>query len=115
MSNQLKLIALSLCLIINITACKKDFLERSPLEGPSAVSFYSNQDELMLGLFGCYRSMVFLYTIQRVAWPVILEETSDNSWDRSNGPVQDIGKGSHDANNVVTVQAWTEFYKGVGR
>jgi hypothetical protein len=103
-----------LCCLVMPVSCKKDYLSKVPLEGPSDASFYSNQDELMLGLFGCYKALNFEAKAQR-PWPVILDVTTDIDWNRSNHAMQDIGKGSHASNNASTLIFWREYYQGIGR
>lgn len=108
------------CIIITVTSCKKNYLERLPLSGPSSASFYSNQDELMMGLYGCYQQLNYQqqnYGLGnlRVPWHVFIEATSDICWDRTNGHLQDLGKGTIDANNGVLLVKWREAYKGIAR
>lgn len=104
----------SLFALLFPVACKKDYLERVPLSGPSDASFYANKDELMLGLFGCYKALNFEAKAQR-PWPVILDVTTDIDWNRSNHAMQEIGKGSHASNNASVLVFWREFYQTIGR
>ncbi|HVF97510.1 MAG TPA: RagB/SusD family nutrient uptake outer membrane protein [Flavisolibacter sp.] len=103
-----------------IPSCKKNYLERLPLSGPSSASFYTNQEELMLGLYGCYEQLNFReqnYGLGnlRVPWQVFIDATTDICWDRTNGQLQDLGKGTIDANNQVALVGWREMYKGIAR
>lgn len=111
--NKLIYFILAACLILP-ASCKKDYLDKVPLSGPSDASFYSNQDELMLGLFGCYKALNFEAKTQR-PWPVILDVTTDIDWNRSNHAMQEIGKGSHASNNASILVFWREYYQGIGR
>lgn len=106
--------------IITMASCKKNYLERLPLSGPSSASFYTNQDELLMGLYGCYQQLNYQqqdYGLGnlRVPWHVFIEATTDICWDRTNGHLQDIGKGTFDANNGVVLVKWRETYKGIAR
>lgn len=109
-----KIIYISLLACSIFSSCNKDYLERYPLSGPSAASFYSNQDELMLGLFGCYKAINFESKTERT-WISILDVTTDISWNRSNHALQDIGKGSHASNNTSVIIHWREFYQAIAR
>lgn len=102
-----------LCMLLP-TGCKQDYLDKVPLSGPSDASFYSNQDELMLGLFGCYKSLNFEAKAQR-PWPVILDVTTDIDWNRSAHAMQDIGKGSYATDNASILIFWKQYYQGIGR
>lgn len=114
MLKNIKYWTLLVCLIFTTVACEDDYLEKVPLEGPSAVSFYTNEDELMLGLFGCYKALNFEAKSQR-PWPIILDVTTDIAWNRSNHQMQHIGNGSHDSNNGSVLIFWEEFYRAIGR
>ena len=96
------------------SSCSKDYLDKVPLSGPSAASFYSNADELQLGLFGCYKAINFEAKTQR-PWPVILDVATDIDWNRSAHAMQDIGKGSYASNNASILVFWREFYQAIGR
>lgn len=100
-------------LVVITPACNK-YLEKYPLEGPSDASFFSNQDELMLALNGCYKSLNYAPS-DAMPLAVLLDATSDIGWDRNNSPWQEIGKGSHDSNNGFVKTVWTESYKGIAR
>lgn len=100
---------------LSLTACQEDYLEKHPLSGPSAASFYTNADELRMGLFGCYRSLNFKVNGEPRPWVVILDVSSDIAWNRSNSDMQHIGNGSHDSETKAIQQFWTGFYDGIGR
>lgn len=101
------------CLLV-VSSCKKDYLDRVPLSGPSAASFYSNADELQLGLLGCYKAINFEAKTER-PWPVILDVTTDIDWNRSAHAMQDIGRGSYASDNASILIFWREFYQAIGR
>lgn len=109
-----KYLVLLTALLFIVPSCKEDYLEKYPLAGPSSASFYSNQDELMLGLMGCYKALNFESKAQR-PWPVIMDVTTDIEWNRSAHALQDIGKGNHASNNASIMVFWREFYQTIGR
>ncbi len=106
-----------IALMLVITSCSKDYLEKQPLDGPSATSFYSNENELMMGLAGCYRKLNFNGGGTGVEsggpWPLLLECASDLSWQRIVNHLQYVGIGSHDANNGFILGFWRNFYSGI--
>ncbi|WP_215222730.1 RagB/SusD family nutrient uptake outer membrane protein [Echinicola shivajiensis] len=99
--------------VLFLSSCD-DYLEKYPLDGPSSASFYSNEDELMMGLLGCYKGLNFEAKSGR-PWPVILDVTTDINWNRSNHQMQHIGNGSHDSDNGSILIFWREFYQTIGR
>jgi hypothetical protein len=102
--------------IVLITAsCQKDYLDRVPLSGPSSSSFYSNEDELKLGLIGCYKSINFNINGEPRTWISILDMASDIGWNRSNSDVQTMGNGSVTSQTTAIKQLFTGFYDGIGR
>ncbi len=105
---------LFIALLFIVPSCKEDYLEKVPLSGPSSSSFYTNQDELMLGLMGCYKALNFESKAQR-PWPVIMDVVTDIEWNRSAGDLQDIGMGSHASNNGAILTCWREFYQAINR
>lgn len=102
-------------LLLTIPSCKKDYLERYPLSGPSSASFYANEAELMMGLYGCYQQLNYGNGTLRLPWHVFSDAFSDICWERTNGDLQDVGKGSQDVNNSIVRLKWTECYKGIAR
>lgn len=113
MTSKIKYWIIIACFIIINPGCSK-YLERYPLEGPSDASFFTNQDELILALNGCYKSLNY-YPSDNMPLVVLLDATADIGWDRNNSAWQEIGKGSHDSNNGFVRTVWTESYKGIGR
>ncbi len=99
--------------------CKDEYLEKIP-SNPSSATFYSNADELQIGLLGCYSQLNYQeqnYGLGnlRVPWHIFIDATTDICWDRTNGALQDIGKGTIDANNGVVLVKFRETYKGIAR
>jgi len=114
MFKKIKYWSLFACLLMLTPACDDNYLEKYPLEGPSDVSFYTNQDELMLGLFGCYKALNYNPS-DGMPLALLLDATTDIGWDRNNSNWQEIGKGSHDSNNGFIRTVWTESYRGIAR
>ena len=95
------------------TSCNK-YLEKKPLEGPSDVTFFSNETELQLALNGCYSALNYSPS-DAMPTILLLEAATDIGWDRNNSPLQQIGKGSHDSNNGFSLIVWRESYRAIGR
>ncbi|MDF2191145.1 RagB/SusD family nutrient uptake outer membrane protein [Paraflavitalea sp. CAU 1676] len=114
MRKQLLYIVSFASLLLLATACNKDYLDRYPQSGPSSASFYTNEDELTLGLMGCYSQMNYGNS-NRLPWHLFMDATSDICWERTNGALQDIAKGSQDVNNAIALLGWKESYQGIGR
>lgn len=94
-------------------SCNK-YLERTPLEGPSDATYFSNETELQLALNGCYAALNFS-AAENLPNAVLLDAASDIGWDRNNSALQQLGKGAHDGNNAFTLAFWRELYRTIGR
>lgn len=105
---------LAIFLVLALSSCESDYLKKYPLDGPSSETFYSNEGELMMGLAGAYKGLNFNAKGSR-PWPIILDVTSDISWNRSLHAMQTIGNGSHDSDNGSVLIFWREFYQTIGR
>ncbi|MGO4290624.1 RagB/SusD family nutrient uptake outer membrane protein [Chitinophaga sp. RAB17] len=107
--------------LLAIQACNKDYLDKSPLGGPSDASFFKSQDELLLAVNGLYRAMnkpMDDYDPGQLEGPTVslmLDAATDIGYERNASDLQKIGTGNHDANNTYTQGLWTDFYKVIGR
>lgn len=107
--------------LLAIQACNKDYLDKSPLGGPSDAAFFKNQDELLLAVNGLYRAMnkpMDDYDPGQLEGPnisLMLDAATDIGYERNASDLQKIGTGNHDANNTYTQGLWTDFYKVIGR
>ncbi len=98
-----------------VTACNKNYLEKYPLDGPSSSSFITNEQELMLAINGCYASLPFHPSAHNCPLPIILDQVTDLGFDRNNGTLQEVSKGSHDSNNGFFLNVWSSSYSGIAR
>lgn len=96
-----------------IAACNKS-LDKLPLDAPSSASFYKNAQEVELGILGAYKSLNWELKTAR-PWPVMLDNISDVSWNRSAHAVQELGNGTATSTNGSAEVAWTQCYKSIGR
>ena len=63
--------------------CKKDLLEKLPLDSPSSASFFNNKTEVEMGIMGCYQRLVDRISLKgAMPWIVTLDCTTDINWNR---------------------------------
>jgi hypothetical protein len=96
-----------------ITACNKS-IDKLPLDSPSSESFYKTAAEVDMGILGCYKSLNWELKATR-PWPVMLDNITDVSWNRSAHAVQELGNGTATSANSSSEIAWTQCYKSIGR
>lgn len=115
------LLYILLITLLAAQACNKDYLDKSPLNGPSDAAYFKNQDELLLAVNGLYRAMnkpMDDYDPGQLEGPnisLMLDAATDIGYERNASDLQKIGTGNHDANNTYTQGLWTDFYKVIGR
>ncbi|WP_205511615.1 RagB/SusD family nutrient uptake outer membrane protein [Longitalea arenae] len=98
---------------VGMAACSKS-LDKLPLDSPSSETFYKNATEVEMGIQGCYKSLNWELKATR-PWPVMLDNTTDISWNRSAHAVQELGNGTAISTNSSAEIAWTQCYKSIGR
>jgi hypothetical protein len=96
-----------------IAACNKS-IDKLPLDSPSTESFYKTAAEVDMGILGCYKSLNWELKATR-PWPVMLDNITDVSWNRSAHAVQELGNGTATSANSSSEIAWTQCYKSIGR
>lgn len=105
---------LLLC-FFSATSCE-DLLDKSPLDYPSSASFYNNEDEVNMGLFGCYRRLTDRIGLKgNRPWIIMLDNSTDVSWNRSGSPIQALGNGTASSDNASANNAWDDFYAVIAR
>ncbi|MBT2564102.1 RagB/SusD family nutrient uptake outer membrane protein [Pedobacter sp. ISL-68] len=97
-----------------LLSCQKDYLDKSPLSGPSDESFFSNQDELILAVNGLYRYASYA-PLDNMPLNLLTDNGTDIGWDRNNSALQSLGKGNQDSNNGFSLSVWTEGYKVIAK
>jgi hypothetical protein len=96
-----------------IAACNKS-IDKLPLDSPSSESFYKTAAEVDMGILGCYKSLNWELKATR-PWPIMLDNITDVSWNRSAHAVQELGNGTATSANSSSEIAWTQCYKSIGR
>lgn len=95
-------------------SCKREYLERYPLDSPSTETFLSNEAELDMAVTGSYNLLQFIGE-DAVPFVLTLEYVSDNGWERNPNQLQIIGKGIATSDNGYVKTCWDNLYNGVSR
>jgi hypothetical protein len=109
MKTNLYLIILAAVLITVSPSCKKGYLDKNPLSGPSDETFFVNQEELLLAVNGLYRYAAYS-PLDGMPLNLTIDDGTDIGWDRNNSALQSLGKGNHDSNNLYAREVWTQAY-----
>lgn len=97
-----------------LTACQKNYLDKSPLSGPSDDTFFANQEELILAVNGLYRYASYA-PLDDMPLNLTVDDGTDIGWDRNNSALQSLGKGNHDSNNGYALSVWTQGYRVIAK
>ena len=109
MKTNIYLIILALVVVTLGASCKKGYLDKSPLSGPSDETFFTNQDELILAVNGLYKYAGYS-PLDAMPLNLSIDNGTDIGWDRNNSALQSIGKGNHDSNNTYARDIWRDAY-----
>ncbi|MCX2585601.1 RagB/SusD family nutrient uptake outer membrane protein [Pedobacter sp. MR22-3] len=101
-------------LLLGLSSCQKNYLDKTPLSGPSDETYFSNQDELVLAVNGLYRYANYA-PLDNMPLNLLMDNGTDIGWDRNNSPLQSLGKGNQDSNNGLAISVWTEAYKVIAK
>lgn len=101
-------------LFVVMSACQKNYLDKSPLSGPSDDTFFANQDELVLAVNGLYRYASYA-PLDDMPLNLTTDDGTDIGWDRNNSALQSLGKGNHDSNNGYALSVWTQAYRVIAK
>jgi hypothetical protein len=103
-----KIIFFGFLLCTLIVSCKKDFLDRQPLDELINESFYTNEEALLLAVNGCYPYIKGKNTVD-------MENLGDNTINSSTNDYGRIGSGNY-ANDLGSINSeWTNDYDGIRR
>jgi len=98
-------------LIGALFSCEDDFLEKYPKDAPAASQFYSNKEELILAINGCYEDLIIGQWNSRKAFPIHLDVLTDIAWERYG---YSTGIGAHDPESYYPNTVWNNYYDGIG-
>lgn len=103
------------CLVFS-SGCKKDLLEKLPLDSPSSASFYNNRTEVDMGILGCYSRITNRISIKgAMPWIVSLDCTADINWNRDASAIGSLGNGTAASDNAAARSVWVDFYAVIAR
>ncbi|MBB1287293.1 RagB/SusD family nutrient uptake outer membrane protein [Flavisolibacter sp. BT320] len=98
------------------TGCKKDILDKLPLDSPSSASFFNNKTEVDMGILGCYGRLTNRISLKgAMPWIVSLDCTTDINWNRDASPIGSLGNGTAASDNATAQNAWSDFYAVIAR
>jgi len=93
---------------IMLVSCKKDFLDRQPLDELVDATFYTNEETLLLAVNGTYAYLKGKNTVD-------MENLGDNTLNSSVTDYQKIASGNY-ANDLGTLNSeWATDYDGIRR
>lgn len=108
-------ITIAACFFV-LAGCKKDILDKFPLDSPSSASFFRNKTEVDMGIIGCYERIVNRIGLKgAMPWIVTLDCTADINWNRDASPIGTLGNGTAASDNATTQNAWGDFYAVIAR
>ncbi len=93
---------------LTLGSCRKDFLERPPLDELIGETFFTTEEQLLLALNGCYAYIKAKNTID-------LENLSDNTINSSQNDFLRISSGNYNTDLGTLNGEWTSAYDGIRR
>ena len=91
-----------------LASCKKDFLERLPLDELVDVTFFKTEEQLQLAVNGCYAYIKGKNTVD-------MENLGDNTINSSQNDYLRIGSGDYPTDLGGINNEWTSAYDGIRR
>lgn len=91
-----------------LLSCKKDFLDRLPLDQLVDDTFFKNEEQLQLAVNGCYAYLKAKNTVD-------MENLGDNTVNSSQNDYLRIGSGSYTSDLGGINGEWTSAYDGIRR
>lgn len=101
--------------IIFLSGCR-DQLNLSPHDAPSNVTFYEDEDQLLLAVNGAYEQTLWLFYgwLPSTAFEQF-DLMSDIGFERSHAGVKSIADGSHGSGTGEIEATWSHFYNAIAR
>lgn len=105
---------ISLVLMIGLFSCKKNFLDKLPLDAPSDANFFSNQEELDLAINGAYTGL--WWESGGVPYLLYLDATTDIAWSRGDyANVQTVQSGQFTPDASIFSATWSHMYNSISK
>ena len=102
-------------LVVLLSSCSSDFLNRFPLDSPSSSTFFSNETELVLALNSAYRSLYWIssHNVPYIMW---LDGSTDITWTRGNYVnMLDLQGGQVTTETNLFYDTWNFYYNSIMR
>lgn len=94
--------------LLALVSCKKDFLDRQPLDELVDETFFTNEETLQLAVNGCYAYLKGKNTLD-------MENLGDNTLNSSTTDYQRIGSGNYNSDLGTVNSEWATDYDGIRR
>ncbi len=99
---------------LGLMSCKKDFLNKTPLDSPSSATFFSDKTEIDMALNGAYRSLY--WHSSKVPYVLWLDAATDLAWSRGDfGDMLSVQGGQYTANTEFFYTTWKHMYTGIAK
>lgn len=99
----MKKILVLLSLLLSVSACREDFLERYPLDSPSSETFWTSADNAKMWVNNLYRSLPGVDDAYIEVW-------SDNAFGKSADLGTVIANGTQQPNSQIVEARWDYSY-----
>lgn len=113
MKRNLYIWVVTACMTVLVQACES-YLDKQPLSGPSDVSYFTSQNDLVIAVNGCYKIINFA-PLDNIPMNLVLDNGTDIGWDRNNSALQALGLGNQDSNNGFSQSVWKNAYSAIAR
>jgi len=91
-----------------------DYLVREPQDALDPATFFSSQDNAVIGVNGIYNAA--LETVKGRTYAIDFDCMSDNMYNYSrNQNTQEFGQGTHGSSSVYALNFWSRGYRGISR
>ncbi|HEX5555112.1 MAG TPA: RagB/SusD family nutrient uptake outer membrane protein [Chitinophagaceae bacterium] len=109
-----RIILMVLCMTAMLS-CKKNFLDKLPLDSPSDATFFSNQEELDLAINGAYTNL-WWEGQSSTPYKLYLDATTDIAWSRGDwANVQTVQSGNFTPDFAIFGSTWDFMYEGISK
>lgn len=105
-------IAVMMIMTLSAVSCNDSFLERHPLDQISSGTFWQTEDDVKMGLAGCYRQLQSDFLGYRRVWLDCLSDNAFAEWAYFNIPAMTIGVTSPTSGGAVNM-AYYSPYRGI--
>ncbi|MCD7936425.1 MAG: RagB/SusD family nutrient uptake outer membrane protein [Tannerellaceae bacterium] len=102
-----------LTLTVFLSSCA-DYLERYPLDGPASDTYFTDESDLLTGIYGIYKINSYR-PVDNIPLQLVLDNLTDIGYDRNTGDFHQISSGNHDVNNSFVKDIWEKSYQVIAR